>query len=161
MTALPKEITINDIKYIRADSIENIKDTNIIYIGDSSLLEIYPHDLPKTMTYVDAVKAVEKIGDGWRIPALEELRLMYKNKDAIGGFTTKSSSGSVYPVWYWSSTENRDYPSCVHGVRFSGGNESWNHKDNLRLSVRPVRLVAASAPTPAPKKVKSSPRKRR
>ena len=105
--------------------------------------EVYPHDLPKTMTFLDAEKAVKNLGNDWRIPTLEELRLIYKQKDAIGNFCTEPSTG--YPVWYWSSTEHRAYPSSVHNVRFSGGNEGWGHKDNSRLSCRPVRLVAAPA----------------
>lgn len=112
-------------------------------------IEVYPHDLPRTMTYLDAVKEIEKLGDGWRIPTIEELRKMYKIKDVIGGFCTDDRGGSVSPGWYWSSTEDRDYPSYVHVVRFSEGGESWGHKNDHRLSVRPVRLVAvSSAPLP-------------
>lgn len=155
-TALPKEITINDVKYVRADSVraltakgaDAVYGGSIKYIGDEKLIEVYPHDLPETMTYLNTVKAVEKLGDGWRIPTLEELRLMYKNKDEIGGFCTSGRSGSGYPDWYWSSTENRDDSSYVHDVRFSDGDEDWNRKDYYRLSCRPVRLVAAAAPTP-------------
>lgn len=101
--------------------------------------EIYPKDIG-VMTYVDAVKSVAKLGDGWRIPTLEELRLMYKNKDSTYCTTP---SGSDFPDWYWSSTEDRLTPSNVHLVRFSDGDEDWNRKDDCRLSCRPVRLVAA------------------
>lgn len=110
--------------------------------------EVYPHDLPETMTYVNAVKAVEKLGDGWRIPTREELLLMYDRKDEIGGFKTTSSSGSDFPGWYWSRTEHRNDPDGVYVVQFSSGGGGWSLKDNVRLSCRPVRLVAASAPTP-------------
>ena len=115
----------------------------VLKIGN---LEIYPHDLPETMTYLNAVKAVAKLDDGWRIPTLEELRLMYKNKDTVGGVIT-TSSGSGYPDWYWSSTEHRDYSSYVWIVRLSDGYEGWHHKDISRLSCRPVRLVPVSAPS--------------
>jgi len=112
--------------------------------------EVYPNDLPSTLTYLEAEKAVAALGDGWRIPTLEELKLMYKNKDKIGGFCTKAASGSDAPGWYWSSTEHRVRSSYVHVVRFSDGYEGWNLKDSLRFSCRPVRLVEASAPAPAP-----------
>ena len=102
--------------------------------------EVYHESLP-VMTYLDAEKAVAKLGDGWRIPSMEELRLMYKNKDSIGGFITESS-GSDSPAWYWSSTERRDNPSIVLNIRFSDGYASWGHKDYGRMSCRPVRLVA-------------------
>ena len=69
----------------------------------------------------------------------------HQNKGAFKGtFKRAASSGSGFPDWCWSSTENRDSPSVVWGVRFSGGYEGWFHKDGLRLSCRPVRLVEAS-----------------
>ncbi len=113
-------------------------------------LEIYLHDLPEAMTYVDTLAALAKVNaetitgkPAWRIPTLEELRVLYKNKDKIGGFCTEDKGGSGYPDWYWSSTEDRDDSSGVHNVRFSDGDEGWSLKDNFRLSCRPVRLVAA------------------
>lgn len=111
--------------------------------------EVYPHDLPEVMTLVKANEYIKENLPGWRVPTREELQLLYDHKDAIGGFKT-SNGGSDYPDWYWSSTEDRDHSSYVHDVRFSDGDESWVHKDHGRLSCRPVRLVAASAPTPAP-----------
>ena len=108
--------------------------------------QVYPNDLPKTMTYIEAERYVKKeIGNDWRIPTLEELKLMYEHKDEIGGFTTTESSGSDSPDWYWSSTEDRDGSSRVHSVRFSDGYEGWNLKDSSRLSCRPVRLVPVAA----------------
>ena len=126
---LPNRITINDVEYVRADS-----------VSTRNPFEVYPHDLPEVMTYLDAEKAVAKMGDGWRIPTLEELQLMYKNKDET--FCT-AAIASDYPGWYWSSTEPRDYSSSVHIVCFSDGGESWDFKAGDRLSCRPVRLVAA------------------
>ena len=114
------------------------KQKNLIITIPAISFEVYPHDLPETMTYNDAVKSVEKLGGGWRIPTLEELKLMYKNKDA--SFCTKPSSGSDAPDWYWSSAPNRDYTSYVDIVRFSDGYEGWDGKDHGRLSCRPVRL---------------------
>lgn len=112
-----------------------------------------PTDLDVTMTFNDAAKAVKKLNsnkalgyDDWQIPALENVRVLQKNQNEgalKGTFKTASSSGSVCPDWYWSSTEDRGYSSDVHYVRSSYGYESWTPKGNLRLSCRPVRLVAA------------------
>lgn len=111
------------------------------YILEKSFkFEVYPEDAPKLMTYIDAVKWGEGLGDGWRIPTKIELALMYEQKDAIGGFKTKSS-GSDFPDWYWSSSEHRDNSSGVWFARFSDGDECWFRKDNFRLSCRPVRLM--------------------
>ena len=61
--------------------------------------------------------------------------------DAKHAFKTATSSGSDCPDYYWSSTQDRGNPSYVWGVRLSDGNAGWCHKDNNRLSCRPVRLV--------------------
>ena len=66
----------------------------------------------------------------------------HQNKGAFKGtFKTVASSGSDFPDWYCSSTEDRVNPSCVWDVQFSDGYEDWHRKDNDRLSCRPVRLV--------------------
>lgn len=109
--------------------------------------EVYPHDLPETMTWVKAKKYIENSLPDWRMPTKEELLQMYENKDKIGGFYTKGEGGSDFPDWYWSSTEYRGNPDYVCNVRFSDGIDNWSHKDYGRLSCRPVRLVAA---TPSP-----------
>ena len=102
------------------------------------------------MTFNDAAKNVKKLNankslghDDWQIPSLENLRVLQRNQNKghlKGTFKTVARSGSAYPCWYWSSTEDRSYPSNVHGVRFLEGYEKWFHKDNDRLSCRPVRL---------------------
>ena len=126
----------------QAQMIKALYDKFIVPQKEGELpFEVYPENLP-VMTYVDAVKAVKKLGKGWRIPTLEELRLMYKHKDEIGGFITEGS-GSVCPGRYWSSTEVRDYPSGVRDLRFSDGCEGWSLKDIGRLSCRPVRSRAS------------------
>ena len=117
-----------------------------------------PTDLDVTMTFNDAAKAVKKLNnnkalghDDWQIPSLKNVRVLYKNQNEgalKGTFNTSGNkgSGSGYPVWYWSSTEHRVFSSYVRDVRFSVGNEDWDHKDYRRLSCRPVRLVAAPSP---------------
>jgi len=68
----------------------------------------------------------------------------HKDKGALAGtFCVAASSGSGYPDWYWSSTEDRGNSSGMHSVRFLDGGEGWSRKDDGRLSCRPVRLVAA------------------
>jgi hypothetical protein len=110
-----------------------------------------PTDLDVTMTFNDAAERVRQLNadkalghDDWQIGSLEVTRVLEKNQNAgalKGNFKTASSSGAGCPDWYWSSTEHRGDSSCVHGVYFSDDLETWFHKDNGRLSCRPVRLV--------------------
>jgi hypothetical protein len=106
-------------------------------IGNSikiSNLEVAQNDFSKKMKWDDAKKASEALGEGWRLPTIDELVVMYQNKDKIGGFSKN---------YYWSSTDyneedgkynrthswiglfdigkvagdNRNYPNYVRAVR--------------------------------------------
>jgi len=117
-----------------------------------------PKDLSITMTFNDAAKAVKKLNvdknanlghNDWQIPALDNLHVLQKNQNEgalKGAFKTASPSGSAFPAWYWSSTADRSCPGYVGIASFSYGIEYWTHKNNLRLSCRPVHLVACKAP---------------
>jgi hypothetical protein len=59
-------------------------------------LQIAQFDFANQMSWADAKKACEALGDGWRLPSKDELNSMFINKNEIGGF----SAGA-----YWSSTE--------------------------------------------------------
>jgi hypothetical protein len=130
-----------------SDAAKKEKPSYIITPKDHHPFEVYTHDLPKTMTFLNAVKAVENLGNDWRIPTKAELVMMYERKDEIGNFIKEYASGSdEFTPGYWSSTEDGKVPSNVWIIVFSDGNGYWLHKDNYRLSCRPVRFVAAPAP---------------
>ncbi len=131
-----------------------------VYAGttaEGKLIFALPQDLDVTMTFNDAAKAVKKLNkdkalgyNDWEIPSLENLRILQKNKDegSLKGtfnLTGNRGSGSDYPDFYWSSTENRVLSSVVPNVRFSDSYEDWDRKGTTRLSCRPVRIVAAAA----------------
>ncbi len=63
--------------------------------GESIL--IAKSDFSNTMSWAEANKACEDLGNGWRLPTKIELNEMKKNKDVIGGFGEVS--------YYWSSTQ--------------------------------------------------------
>ena len=69
--------------------------TGSIKIGN---LEIMPNDIHPVlgMSWNNAKEACEALGDGWRLPSKDELNILYRNRDKIGGLTGFN---------YWSSTE--------------------------------------------------------
>jgi len=67
-----------------------------VAITESYNFEVMEKDLGK-MTWVDANKACEKLGEGWILPTIEELTLIFYNRDKIGGFFERA--------YYWSSTD--------------------------------------------------------
>ena len=89
-------------------------------------LEVMTKDLG-TMTWDDAKESCADLGDGWRLPRIEELNLLYENKDEIGGLALN---------YYWSSTEHDNFFAWNQDL-FSG-NKSVNRK-RLTYYVRAVR----------------------
>jgi hypothetical protein len=65
-------------------------------------LEIMKKDLEGTMYLPDAEKIATDKGDGWRVPTIEELKLLYKNRYEIGGFNYNRNIDNTV---YMSSTE--------------------------------------------------------
>jgi hypothetical protein len=59
---------------------------------------IAQNDFPKSKSWANAKKACSDLGEGWRLPTKDELNILYKNKERIGGFISNRV--------YWSSTED-------------------------------------------------------
>ena len=123
--------------YVRAVSVRALEQsvaklTKQNIIGKSfkiGNLEIAQYDFPGTMNWNDAKIACEALGDGWRLPSLDELNILYQNKVAIGGFESTN---------YWSSEEYDGTKTEVWTKSFVNGQEP-NHFKKYKNSVRAVR----------------------
>jgi hypothetical protein len=91
-------------------------------------LEVMKTDLGK-MTWVDANKACEKLGEGWRLPTIDELKKIYSLKDKIGGFNND---------YYWSITET-EFTLALY-FNFFNGTEKDSKEDSTGY-VRAVRTL--------------------
>ena len=96
-------------------------------------LEIAQYDFPEQMNWEDAKIFCINLGKGWRLPTIEELNYLHKNRRTSGSFT-----GNVY----WSSTE--EAYSTSRGTSFSQNEFSqasitWNP-----YYVRAVRALEQS-----------------
>ena len=81
----------------------------------------------------DAERACESLGDGWRLPTKDELNILFKGKDVIGGFKDGP---------YWSSTEGvaaGDLQSTWWQNFWTGRQYKLNFNRLERLYVRAVR----------------------
>ena len=90
--------------------------------------EVYPDNLGE-MTWDEAKKACDDLGDGWRLPNRLELLLMYNNQDELGGFANLN---------YWSSSENANANAWYQ--YFSNGSQ-FNYPKNHNFYVRAVRTI--------------------
>tara|TARA_B110000240_G_C13043633_1_gene260236 strand:+ start:34 stop:387 length:354 start_codon:yes stop_codon:yes gene_type:complete len=101
----------------------NVFAQSTVKIGN---LEVMTEDLGE-MKWEEAKKACKNLGDGWRLPSKDELNLLYKNKEKIGGF--------LYS-YYWSSTENEFYTAWFQ--YFPNGGQDHFFKASI-YGVRAVR----------------------
>ena len=91
-------------------------------------LEVAQYDFLEKMNLFDAKAACTRLGKDWRLPTKDELNVMYKNKDKIGGFANG---------YYWSSTEEGyDY---AWKQTFNNGLEGYNCSRDYFCNVRAVR----------------------
>lgn len=88
--------------------------------------EIHPDELGK-MTWDEAVEKVKELGDGWRLPNITELQLIW-NSEHKDLFQKK---------WYWSSSESYSYGAWL--FEFGLGGSNYFGKSNSLGYVRAVR----------------------
>lgn len=91
---------------------------------------------PKRLTYAKAEEYVKKLGDGWRLPTVEELFcLADRTREAPAIDTDYFECESS---WYWSSTPYAGDSDYAWIVYFGNGDSSWNGRDDGGF-VRAVR----------------------
>ena len=120
-----KSIIIDGIEYVPK---ENKKDREPTILKQTLHFEVYCEDL-ELSNWNDAMEICSKLGNGWRLPTILELHLMYQNKNLIGNLKYTS---------YWSSTEN--YANLAWTFYFSTGNTIRFNK-NSTYYVRAVRSI--------------------
>ena len=89
-------------------------------------LEVMTEDLG-VMNWDDAKKACADLGDGWRLPTMDELNILYQNQDKIGGFAFN---------YYWSSTEVGFDGAWI---QFFGDGPQANYGKGYTYYVRAIR----------------------
>ncbi|QCW99823.1 TIR domain-containing protein [Aggregatimonas sangjinii] len=93
----------------------------------------YPEDRGP-MPWESGNKIHEQLGEGWRLPTLDELRLMYRT---IG--QGADNSGEFADELYWSATPFDTYQARL--LRFSDGNASYHYNKGLATRKFLVRAV--------------------
>jgi uncharacterized protein (TIGR02145 family) len=92
-------------------------------------LVVANQDFSMEMTWLDAQSACEELGNGWRLPSIDELQAIYDqlHEEGQGNFKDKI---------YWSSTE--DDAEYAKNFWFSSGDPDYESKD-VPNYVRAVR----------------------
>lgn len=107
---------------------------------------VLPEDLNGKYTWQQAKNACENLNgfgyDDWFLPEIHELKTLYENKDAIGGFKQKWTS-----CFYWSNTSANDMSYSLEPSHFGIGFRKGlfqipnPYPDYNSLNVRCVRKV--------------------
>lgn len=105
-------------------------------------LEIMKNDFEVSMYLPEAQKIVKAKGQGWRVPTIYELNILYKNRDKIGGFSTDRN---IDETIYMSTTEENNDGGKYRLIKvldFSDGNISWGYyARGPEMKVRFVRTI--------------------
>ena len=94
-------------------------------------LEVAESDYPEEVYCVFAIQLCEDLGDGWRLPSLEELDAMYKQ------LHLKEKSVFETHGYYWSSTGG----GSEYNWYFSFGNGKYSGDLDYVKRTRHLRLV--------------------
>ena len=122
----------NKIKFIIATTLLFGVFSNIIVKGQTNQttiiggLEVMKHDLGY-LTFNEANFACKDLRFRWRLPTKDELNVVYKNKNKIGGF---GSAGS-----YWSSTLSNFSLNKVWYQEFEFGMQSIDERGERHRTV--------------------------
>lgn len=93
----------------------------IFSISNSGEKGILAHlDDAGPMSWKNAMNIHEQLGEGWRLPTFEELKMMY---NTIGNGA--ANSGEFADKLYWSATDYDEYQARL--IRFSDGNTSYHY----------------------------------
>ncbi|MBQ5888399.1 MAG: DUF1566 domain-containing protein [Bacteroidaceae bacterium] len=78
------------------------------------------------------------LGNGWYLPAVDELILIYENKSTISSSLNEMGYGEITSAWYWSSTERVEKPICALCVDMDCGEIINTYYKSNRYCVRAV-----------------------
>jgi hypothetical protein len=101
-------------------------------------IQIAQFDIQHYLTFEEAKKACQDLGDGWRLPTRKELELIYKNREKISELEIGE---------YWSSSEydgknSKTWSKGYWVINFNDGNNLYREpRRRTNLSVRAVRSL--------------------
>jgi len=118
------EVIIDGIVYVPKQEDAKVKVEPVV-LEEHYKFEVHAENLGD-MNWNDAVEAVEKLGDGWRLPTIEECFIMYRHK-------------LITEAYYWSSTEYVNFYAWI--FYFGSGYAYSNGSKDDTYYVRAVRSI--------------------
>ena len=101
------------------------------YIKISDSLAVKVDDEPGKLSWNAAMEQCASYGKGWHSPSMIELKIMYNQKEKIGGFKGE---------WYWSSSEF--FNDFGRSLNFKTGEQNDDYEDKAHSNcVRCVKTL--------------------
>ena len=110
-----KNIIIDGVEYTPVIKQSQIVDKHYHF-------ELHPDNLGE-MTWDKAVEAVNNLGDGWRLPTIEECFMIYKDKLIDKDYywsSTKYGNGTAWDFYFFNGnaySSSKNYTYYVRAVR--------------------------------------------
>ena len=121
--------------WLRKKKTESLANELIIYhplTGDK--IQVANEDIDGEMNWFQAVRACNKMGQSWRLPTIEELKVIYSD------IYLKGKGGNFTKTIYWSSSEIDNELAWIFLMENGQAFDIWitSRKGNSYY-VRPVR----------------------
>ncbi len=152
-TAREVEVAKAEAEVIAKAKAGDVMPNGSIYVGISpdtqERMFVTAQDASLSMNFNDAAIYAKGLAvhgrKDWRLPTLDELKMIFQNKEegALKGTFNATDSSEMGPHWYWSSTEWYSNPGTMWVVRFSAGDAGIYPGDRTPISCRPVRFAPA------------------
>jgi len=122
----------NNVKSDSLMSMSKIKLGSLVISMNDKSIEVYPTDLMENYSWEEAKIQCDKLGLGWRLPSLEELKKIHEELFLKGVITFQEGK-------YWSINEFEGIYSWCWNFNKPKNNDNFIDKD-MKLLVRPVRI---------------------
>jgi hypothetical protein len=107
---------------IQIDGVWYVKEKQPVIINRHYNFELHPNTKEK-LTWCEAQKYVKSLGEGWRLPSIEELFMIYNEKIIVENSYWSSSEINADLAWYFfftnglASNYNKGDTSYVRAVK--------------------------------------------
>ena len=81
---------------------EALEEVEPLIVKQKFHFELYPEDAPQKMSFTKAVEYCKSLGDGWRLPTIEECFMIYKNKLIDENYYWSSTELNASSAWYFN-----------------------------------------------------------
>jgi hypothetical protein len=111
------EVVIDGIVYVPKELRKKVEP---VIVEKNYKFELHPIISNNKLKWDDAVAYAKSLGDGWRLPTIEECFIMYNNKvitEDMCWSSSESSSNSAWAFYFYNGNASTNYKTSTYFVR--------------------------------------------